>query len=123
MNLLGIDVDFMDFESRERLSKAIKRARGARSQRHYSKALGVSYATVRTWEECESFPSRENLELVAESLGQSLEEFLAYLRGEDYQPDERRIRVAEDLLSMADKLSKTEQARLIQLLAGRLIED
>lgn len=113
----------MDAEYRRRLSEEVKRARGTRSQRQFAKALGVSYPAVRSWEECESLPGLENLELIAESLGQSLEEFLAHLRGEQEPGREKEYRAAEDLLPLLRQLSKAEQARLIHLLVDLLAVD
>jgi transcriptional regulator with XRE-family HTH domain len=118
MNFLQSYESCMDVEARQRLSKAIKQARGQRSQRKFAKDLGVSYATVRSWEECESFPSQENLELIARVRGESLEDFLLYLRGER-SSKETRFKVAEDVLPMVNKLSDREAARLVQLIMSR----
>lgn len=108
----------MDVEARRLLSEAIKQARGSRSQRKFAKDLGVSYATVRSWEECESFPSQKSLELIASALGYSLEEFLQYLRRQQSH-SQPRYQVAEDLLPMVNQLSDVEAARLVQMIVER----
>ena len=117
MNFLQSYELCMDFEARQRLSEAVKKARGSRSQRKFAKDIGVSFAAVRSWEECESFPSQENLELIASVAGRSLEEFLLYLKGEPYP--ESRFKSAEDLLPIVSELSDSEAARLIQIIVSR----
>ncbi len=107
----------MDVEARQRLSEAVKKARGSRSQRKFAKDIGVSFAAVRSWEECESFPSQENLELIASIAGRSLEELLLYLKGEPYP--EPRFKSAEDLLPIVSELSDSEAARLVQIIVSR----
>lgn len=84
-----------------------------------AKALGVSYASVRAWEECESFPSHENLELIASTLGQSLEELWLYLRGGERSHSKPHFKVAEDILAMVNELSDEEAARLVQMIMKR----
>jgi len=114
MNFLLLRTLFMDNEARQRLSRVIQQLRGTRSQRRFARDLKVSYATIRSWEECESFPNQENLELIASAFGKSLEDFLVYLRGE--RPTEQRFRVAEDLLLWVDELPDSEATKLIQLI-------
>lgn len=110
----------MDPEYRQKLSEAVRRARGDRAQRKFAKDLGVSYPAVRSWEEGESLPGLENLELIADTLGYTLEEFLLYLRGEESDSDRRRPKVAEDLMPVVDQLSRTELVRLAQILVSKL---
>lgn len=43
-----------DVEVRARVSKIIKQVRGERSQRKFAKDFGVSFAAIRSWEECEN---------------------------------------------------------------------
>ena len=58
----------MNAEYRQRLSDAVRRARGDRTMRRFAKDLGVSYPAVRSWEEGESLPGLENLEAIAGAL-------------------------------------------------------
>lgn len=110
----------IDFEVRERLASVIKEARGARSQRQFAKDLGISFATIRCWELCESFPNAENLELIAKTLGRSLEEFLRYLRNAPGK--EPRVTRAEDLLPLVNELPGREAARLAQMILERWVK-
>lgn len=112
----------MDADIRQRLSDVIKQARGNMSQRQFAKRLGVSFATIRSWEECESMPGTKNLEAIAALLGQSLEEFLHYLRGDTVGDVENSNLKAEDLLAQVNQLPPSEVARLIQLAASRLVQ-
>jgi DNA-binding transcriptional regulator YiaG len=52
----------VDITAEERLSSLVKKLRGDKSQRQFSKVLGVSYAAVRSWEECESMPGLNSLQ-------------------------------------------------------------
>ncbi|MDJ0578162.1 MAG: helix-turn-helix transcriptional regulator, partial [Xenococcaceae cyanobacterium MO_234.B1] len=61
----------MDNLAQERLSRLIKKLRGDRSQRSFAKSLGVSYASIRTWEEGESMPGIASLQKIAEYSNQS----------------------------------------------------
>ena len=108
----------MNAEVRQRLSQAVRVIRGTRSQRRFAKDLGVSYATVRSWEACESLPGLESLEAIAGARSETLEEFLAYLRGEPVEKP--KPQVAEDLMPMVEQLSRGEVARLAQIIVGRL---
>ena len=107
----------MDAKAREHLSLAVKKARGSRSQRKFAKDIGVSFAAVRSWEECESFHSQENLSLIASVLGLPLDEFLLYLNGEPYPKP--RYEKAEDLLPIVSELSDSEAARLVEIIVSR----
>jgi transcriptional regulator with XRE-family HTH domain len=68
-------------ESREKLAKFVRNARGAMSYRAYGKIIGVSGTTVQAWEQQAYLPERDNLERLAESAGYSLQELLDYLKG------------------------------------------
>lgn len=120
MNPIDLYERLMDAEYRRRLSEAVKKARSDRSQRKFAKDLGVSYPAVRSWEEGESLPGLENLEAIAGSLGQTLEEFLVYLRDEEGEDSVPRVKVAEDLLPLAEHLSEAELKRLAKLLIDRI---
>lgn len=110
----------MDAEARQRLSDLIKRARGHMSQRQFAKQLGVSFAAIRSWEECESMPGTKNLEAIADLTGQTLEELLEYLKGDSLLPRSDASK-AEDLLVPLNALSREELARLIEMAAARLV--
>lgn len=118
MNLLRYPEILMDFEVRERLAAVIKEVRGSRSQRQFAKDLGVSFTTIRYWELCESFPNAENLELIAKTLGKSLEEFLMSLR-RTVPPKTPHVIKAENLLPLVNELSDREAARLAQMILER----
>ncbi len=115
-NLLTEYLLFLSMDTyRSRLSETVARLRGDRSIRRFAKDLGVSFPAARSWEEEESFPNLKNLEKIAQLDGKTLEEFLEYLRGDDWiAPNE--ITVAEDLLVFIDHLPKAEKVRLAQLL-------
>lgn len=108
-----------DSEALARLSALIKHLRGDRSQRDYAGDLGISYGTVRAWEEGESFPSTKYAQILARASNQTLDELMYYLQsGKPF--DKTPTRKAEDLLPAVNELSYEEQLRLIQLVAGGL---
>lgn len=116
MNLISSYLDlFMD--KSQRLSELVKNIRGERTQRQFAKQIGVSFAAVRSWEEGESYPVLENLGKIASACGMTLEELLAYLKGEieagELAP---RARIAEDLLPYVNDLPREERKRLMQIL-------
>lgn len=105
--------------SRQRLSETVARLRGDRSMRQFAKDVGVSFPAARSWEEGESFPNLDNLEKIAKLDGKTLEEFLEYLRGDEWIAPEL-INKAEDALNFLDHLPRSEKARLAQLLIGEV---
>ncbi|WP_204151902.1 helix-turn-helix domain-containing protein [Leptolyngbya sp. CCY15150] len=119
-NLLTEYLLFLSMDTyRSRLSETVARLRGDRSIRRFAKDLGVSFPAARSWEEEESFPNLKNLEKIAQLDGKTLEEFLEYLRGDDWiAPNE--ITVAEDLLGFIEHLPKSEKVRLAQLLIAEV---
>lgn len=109
----------MDPVQRQRLSEILIELRGDRSQRKYAKDLGVSFPALRSWEECESVPGLENLEMIASAKGWSLIQLLGYIRGEEPAAARSIPLRAEDLLREAEHLEPAEQLRLAQLLIGK----
>jgi transcriptional regulator with XRE-family HTH domain len=105
----------MDSHARNKLAEAIKKARGDRSQRKFAKDLGVSYVTIQLWERGEVIPDLANLEAIATSRGQTLEQLLAEIRGQATEVT-HKPKVAEDVIPTARQLSKKECVRLIKLL-------
>jgi transcriptional regulator with XRE-family HTH domain len=105
----------MDSDARTKLAEAIKKARGDRSQRKFAKDLGVSYVTIQLWERGEVIPDLANLEAIATSRGQTLEQLLAEVRGQATEVT-HKPKVAEDVVPTARQLSKKECVRLIKLL-------
>lgn len=65
--------------SKERLSVLVKDLRGHVSQRKFAKELGVSFASIQSWEAGDAMPSMENLALIAAKSGYTLEGLIAYL--------------------------------------------
>lgn len=112
----------MEHESQERLSRLIKQLRGDQSQRAFAKVLGVSYAAVRSWEECETMPGVKSLQKIANYSRQSVESLLKYLKhGEAETETEGKSKVAEDLLSELNYLPEEETNRLIEILVERYL--
>lgn len=69
----------MTLRSKEKLGDLIKKLRGDQSQRTFAKSLGVSFASVQAWENGDSMPSTENLAVVAERAGYTLQGLIAHL--------------------------------------------
>jgi transcriptional regulator with XRE-family HTH domain len=105
---------FMTERVRAKLASILKEAMGTRTQRHFAKQLGVSHVTLRSWLECEGFPSQESCEKIAAFRGQTLDALLQDLRGEEII-----AKSAEDFLPIIDGLSKSEMLRLADLLIER----
>lgn len=113
-----------NMHSSERLQKLIKKLRGERSQRQFAKVLGVSYASLRTWEEGESAPLLPNLEKIAKYINQPIEELLNYLNGDS---DLDKIGVpkqlsVEEVFALAQGLSREEKGKLMHLLVSDLTQ-
>ena len=106
-----------DSKALERLSELVVYLRGERSQRQYAKDLGISYGTIRGWENQECFPSTQYAQILAEASGQTLDELMYYLQsGEEFS--KYPTKKAEDLLPAVHELSYEEQVRLVQLVVG-----
>ncbi|MBW4661005.1 MAG: helix-turn-helix domain-containing protein [Drouetiella hepatica Uher 2000/2452] len=71
----------MDSETRERLIKVVKLARGSMSQRQFAKLLGVSSTAVQLWEKGETMPDTKNLAQIATRAGYTIEGLVEYLTG------------------------------------------
>lgn len=69
----------MTLRSKEKLGDLIKKLRGNQSQRAFAKSFGVSFASVQAWENGDSMPSTENLALIANKSGYTLQGLIAYL--------------------------------------------
>lgn len=69
----------MTLRSKEKLGDLIRKLRGEQSQRTFAKSLGVSFASVQAWENGDSMPSTENLAIVAQKSGYTLQGLIAYL--------------------------------------------
>ncbi len=110
----------VDITAEERLSRLVKKLRGDKSQRQFSKILGVSYAAIRSWEEGESMPGLNSLEKIAQYSNQSLEQLLNYLKntGEDKSQVSSlpSFSLAEELIPAVKKLSRSEKSKLAQFL-------
>lgn len=114
----------MDSLAQERLSNLIKELRGERSQRNFAKSLGVSYASVRTWEEGESMPSVKNLKKIAKYSNQSVEELLNHLSGEGENKSSINkvpsLKIAEEVIPYIKDLPKKESAKLAKFLIEKI---
>lgn len=71
----------MDSDYKARLAKAVKELRGKLSYREFAKQFPIVYSAVASWEKGQSVPSTENLEKLAAMRGETLDQFLAYLNG------------------------------------------
>ncbi|MDJ0574208.1 MAG: helix-turn-helix transcriptional regulator [Xenococcaceae cyanobacterium MO_234.B1] len=115
----------MEHESQERLSRLIKQLRGEQSQRAFAKTLGVSYAAVRSWEECETMPGIKSLQKIATYSKQSVENLLNYLKYGDIENqsklDTQKPKVAEDVLAELNYLPEKETSRLLEILIQKYL--
>lgn len=107
----------MTDDVRSRLTNILKQAQGDRSIRKFAKDLGMSHVTVGEWISGTAFPERESLEKIAATLGLSLDDLLADLRGDRLANHPEK---AEDLLPLANNLSDSEAFRLATLLLDRV---
>lgn len=114
----------MNISAEERLASLIKKLRADKSQRHFAKVIGVSYAAVRSWEESESMPGLKSLEKIADYSNQTIEELLEYLKDEG--KDKSKIlqfpqtKFAEDLFPQIKNLTRKEKSKLAQFLIEEL---
>ena len=69
----------MTIDSKQRLADLIKVLRGNQSQRAFAKNLGVSFASIQSWENGYAMPSMDNLNLIATKAGYTLQGLIAYL--------------------------------------------
>ena len=110
----------VDHTATERIANLIKKLRGNKSQRQFARVLGVSYASIRSWEQSESMPSLQSLQLIAAYSNQRIEELLDYIsnNGEDKSNIKEldKIYLAEDILEAIEKMPKVEKTKLIKLL-------
>ena len=107
----------------DKLAGIIKNARGSKSLRAFAEEVdGISHSTIGRLENAESDPSDEVLMILAEHTPYSYEELKAIAQGR--QPKDARIYAsAEDVFSVARKLSEIERRRLMHMLLDYVDED
>jgi transcriptional regulator with XRE-family HTH domain len=115
----GIDNLIMNKIVRQRLSDLLTEMQGTMPQRKFAQVLGVAHSSLASWLRCETFPSHDSLERIAEVAKISMDELLQRLRGE---VEVKRLQRAEDILPQINVLSPKEQFRLIKLLINQLPE-
>ncbi len=106
----------MDDESKRRFSAAVRALRGNRDREEFSKVVGVSRPTIVGWESERVEPKRENLQVIAQMRGESLDEFLSFLSGNGGQ---RRDPLDRLLMQIAG-LSQDQLAVVLRAVAQRL---
>ena len=112
-----------EMAAEERLSNFIKELRGDISQRSFAKMIGVSYASVRAWEECESMPSISSLEKIAEYSNQSIEQLLAFLKDEKASTlgaEKINYRFADQIIPQIEQMPRKEKSKLAKFLIEEL---
>lgn len=114
-----------DSDACQRLSVFIKdlyNRSGASSLRKFAKNIGVSYSSLRMYENKEGFPTSKNLILLAKEANITVDELLRYLQyGDNDTKDTPRPKRAEDVLELInEELTPGETVKLIHLLAERL---
>ena len=110
----------MNEEERQKLAAILKELQGNLSQRQFAKILQISSFAMRSWIECESVPTRENLEKIAKYMGITLDQLLAKLRDQETVASTPNYAKAEQLLPLVDQLPKAEIFKLTRYLVDRL---
>jgi transcriptional regulator with XRE-family HTH domain len=87
----------VNIETRDRLIKIVKQARGDLSRRSFARLLKVSPTAVQFWETGESMPATENLAHIAQRTGYSLEELIGYLEGKPLPEPEDLDRIVRQI--------------------------
>jgi len=115
----------MDEDARKRLSEILERAMNNRSQRSLSADAGVGLNAVQRWLHGKSVPMLDKLPIIARSAGVSVGQAANYifLGEEGLEEDGFKPTVAEDVVNYSNSLSDEETARLIGLLAQRLLKN
>ena len=101
---------------KDRLSKLLKKTRGAISQREFSKRIGISLAALQGWEDARALPSTENLEKIAIACGMTFVDLSEYLNGRDYDQDNS----VDYLISRINTLGKEEFSQIVSTVIKRL---
>jgi transcriptional regulator with XRE-family HTH domain len=79
-----VEVVALDEDARQRLSDAVKKLRGDRTQRSFADSIEIGQSTLAGWESCTGgTPSLDNLEKLAKLRNEYPEEFIAYLYGRE----------------------------------------
>lgn len=104
----------MDEGVLKKLAVAVQEARGDRSQREFSKLLGVSQSTVQQWENGKNVPSLENLEKIARMKGMLVEDFVAYLY------ERTRGITSKDILDRIEVMPSRDFAQILHVIGDRL---
>jgi transcriptional regulator with XRE-family HTH domain len=109
----------MNLEDKKRraLSNFLKAERQERgwSQREFAKRIGVTHATLNSWESAKTTADTKNIEKIANVLAMQSWEILKLI-DENLEPD---IDVAE-LLDMIDRLAISDILKINMAIAGKL---
>lgn len=85
----------MNLEAKDKLTKTLKDLRGNGTYTDLGKRLGVSYMAVSNWETGVNFPDRLNLGKIAKLAGYTLDDFVAYLEGNEKPVTELEFMVSK----------------------------
>lgn len=106
---------------RESFARIIKTWRGNEKVRPFARKLGISHTTLIAWEKVESDPNFESLARVARMRGQTVEQLMQEVRGE--QPS-APLDSTEDFLrtvtEVARVMNRQQLAQLLQAIAKGL---
>lgn len=106
---------------RDKFSKIIRELRSDRNVRDFGEIIGVSHATVVSWEKGETLPKRKNLEKIAALRGEDPEELLAYLENRQQLP-EKNVPTIDRALLTIKYADKKDLVRLLKEIVQRLDE-
>jgi transcriptional regulator with XRE-family HTH domain len=106
----------MKQQSKDKLAALVRTLRGSTSQRAFSKSLGVSFASVQSWESGDSMPSTENLSAIASVAGYTLQGLIEYL---DDKPAATNLPI-EQILHEIRNMPPKQLAKVGHAVADRL---
>ncbi len=104
----------MSTVDRSKLAALVKEIRGIQSQRTFAKKIGVSFASIQSWENGDAVPSTENLKLLASLSGYTLQGLIAFL-------EDRPIPKGESVEEIAQKIRQMTPRQLA--VVGQAVSD
>ncbi len=106
-------------KQRRTLADFLKKTRGERgwSQREFARRVGVTHATLNSWESAKTTADTKNLKKIANTLAMAEWELMKTLNEScDNDADFRQV------IDMLDRLSKLEMLKINVEIAGRLAQ-
>lgn len=90
----------MNLDAKKKLGEVVRKTRGHRSLREFSRLLSVSPTTVQGWENGDYVPEIDSLVTIATMAGYTVEELIAYVNSREVARPQEIDRIINQIRSL-----------------------